>query len=169
MRKSECGVRNEVPNVHPPSPDFGATRALEHFHQSCSDELKCRRTAGFLVFGFVSAQLQGFSNLLLRQSLAKKPKILAAHRYIFSVNAPTVQRSSKDQVPNVRNASGLQSASLRYASVFALLRRDKRARQAALNRCPRLRWVKPKSACGRGKAGARTIELHRELSQVKPS
>jgi len=28
----------------------------------------------FLVFGFVSAQLQGFANLLLRQSLAKNQK-----------------------------------------------------------------------------------------------
>jgi hypothetical protein len=30
--------------------------------------------AVFLVFGFVSAQLQGLSNLLLRRSLAKKQK-----------------------------------------------------------------------------------------------
>jgi hypothetical protein len=40
-----------------------------------------------LVFGGVSAQLRGFSNPRLRQSLAKKPKILASHRYIISVNA----------------------------------------------------------------------------------
>jgi hypothetical protein len=40
-----------------------------------------------LAFGFVSAQSQVFSNLLFRRNLAKKPKILAAHRYIFSVNA----------------------------------------------------------------------------------
>jgi len=43
---------------------------LEHFHQSCSDE-RNSGAAVFLVFGFVSAQ----------------SKILAAHRYIFSVNA----------------------------------------------------------------------------------
>jgi hypothetical protein len=30
--------------------------------------------AVFLAFGFVSAQSQGFSNLLLRQSLAKRQK-----------------------------------------------------------------------------------------------
>jgi predicted negative regulator of RcsB-dependent stress response len=44
-------------------------------------------TAVFFVFGFVSAQSQGFSNLLLHRSLAKNQKILAAHRHIFSVNA----------------------------------------------------------------------------------
>jgi hypothetical protein len=44
---------------------------LEHLHQICSDKLKSEWTAAFLVFGFVSAQLQGSSNLLLRQSLAK--------------------------------------------------------------------------------------------------
>jgi len=32
---------------------------LEHFHQSCSDELRIRWTAVFLAFGCVSAQLQG--------------------------------------------------------------------------------------------------------------
>jgi hypothetical protein len=45
----------------------------EHFQQSCSDEL-ILRTAVFLVFGFVSTQSQGFSNLLLHQSLAKNQK-----------------------------------------------------------------------------------------------
>jgi len=34
-----------------------------------------------LSFGFVSAQLQGYSNLRLRQSLAKTPKILAPNGY----------------------------------------------------------------------------------------
>jgi hypothetical protein len=45
------------------------------------------RKAVFLIFGVVSAQSQGYSNLLLRRSLARKSKILAALRYIFSVNA----------------------------------------------------------------------------------
>jgi hypothetical protein len=44
-------------------------------------------TAVFLIFDVVSAQLQGFSNLRLRRSLVKKSKLLAAHRYIFYVNA----------------------------------------------------------------------------------
>jgi hypothetical protein len=46
---------------------------LEHFHQSCSDELNSG-PAVFLVFGFVSAQLRGYSNLLLRRNLAKNQK-----------------------------------------------------------------------------------------------
>jgi hypothetical protein len=54
------------------------------------------RTAVFLIFGFVSAQSQGFSNLLLRRSLAKKSKILAAHRYIISVNALTVYAGEEE-------------------------------------------------------------------------
>jgi hypothetical protein len=37
--------------------------------------------AVFLGFGFVSAQLQGYSNLRLRRSLAKTPKILAPNGY----------------------------------------------------------------------------------------
>jgi hypothetical protein len=72
---------------------------LEHFHQICSGELKADWTAVFLVFGFVSAQLQVVSNLRLRRSLAKTQKILAAHRYIFSVNALMPQkglRKSRD-------------------------------------------------------------------------
>jgi len=42
------------------------------------------------LFGFwlrFSSVTGFFKNLLLRRSLAKKPKILAPHRYIFSVNA----------------------------------------------------------------------------------
>jgi hypothetical protein len=41
------------------------------------------KAAVFLGFGFVSAQLQGSSNLRLRQSLAKTPKILAPNGYSF--------------------------------------------------------------------------------------
>ena len=58
----------------------------EHFHKSCSDELKLVDSSLFgfwLRFGSVT----GFSNLLLRRSPAENQKILAAHRYIFSVNA----------------------------------------------------------------------------------
>jgi hypothetical protein len=43
--------------------------------------------AVFLAFGFVSAQSQAAAGMLLPQSLAKKPKTLAPHRYIISVNA----------------------------------------------------------------------------------
>jgi hypothetical protein len=47
---------------------------LEHFQKSCSDVLVVRLTAVFLVFGFVSAPLQGYSNLRRRRSLAKNQK-----------------------------------------------------------------------------------------------
>jgi hypothetical protein len=56
---------------------------LEHFHQICSDELKSG-AIGLFGFGFVTAQLQGFSNLLLRQSLAKiqKSSLLIATSFL---------------------------------------------------------------------------------------
>ncbi|MGP8199781.1 MAG: hypothetical protein ACLQU4_09805, partial [Limisphaerales bacterium] len=38
-------------------------------------------------FGFVLAQSQAAAGMLLRQSLAKKPKILAPHGYSISSNA----------------------------------------------------------------------------------
>jgi hypothetical protein len=40
-----------------------------------------------LIFGFVSAQSQAAAGMLLRQNLAKKPKILAPHGYSISSNA----------------------------------------------------------------------------------
>jgi hypothetical protein len=60
---------------------------LEHFRKNCSQAVGEKEEAVFLSFGFVSAQLQGLSNLLLRQSLAKNSKILAPHGYSFSSNA----------------------------------------------------------------------------------
>jgi hypothetical protein len=64
-----------------------ADSELERFHKCCSAAPMAMRKAVFLIFGVVSAQSQGYSNLLLRRSLARKSKILAALRYIFSVNA----------------------------------------------------------------------------------
>ena len=67
--------------------------ALEHFQKTCSDELEILWTAVFLAFGCVSAQLQGgHGTCAFAEALPKGPsraghKILAAHRYIFSVNA----------------------------------------------------------------------------------
>ena len=46
-----------------------------------------RKTAVFLASGFVSAPLQGADGHALSPNPRQKPKILAAHRYIFSVNA----------------------------------------------------------------------------------
>jgi len=45
-------------------------------------------TAVFLAFGCVSAQLQVAMEPAPSPKPCQKPKILAAHRYIFSVNAP---------------------------------------------------------------------------------
>jgi hypothetical protein len=45
---------------------------LEHFQKNCSHAVGKGNEAVFLGFDFVSAQLQGFSNL--RQSLAKTQK-----------------------------------------------------------------------------------------------
>jgi hypothetical protein len=47
---------------------------LERLKKYCSHAAKRMERAVFLVFGFVSAQSQGYSNLLLRQSLAKNQK-----------------------------------------------------------------------------------------------
>jgi hypothetical protein len=50
------------------------TGARERLKKYCSHSEKWNGKAVFLVFGFVSAQLQGFANLRLRQSLAKNQK-----------------------------------------------------------------------------------------------
>ncbi|HEV2691957.1 MAG TPA: hypothetical protein VG347_03600 [Verrucomicrobiae bacterium] len=49
-------------------------RSLEHFQKSYRRSVMTGVMAVFLGFGFVSAQSQGCSNLLLRQSLAKTQK-----------------------------------------------------------------------------------------------
>jgi hypothetical protein len=54
--------------------------------------VKKGKEAVFLIFGFVSAQSQATAGMLLRQSLAKKPKIPAPHGYSISSNAPIVTR-----------------------------------------------------------------------------
>jgi hypothetical protein len=48
--------------------------AFERLKKYCGHSAKRMEKAVFLVFGVVSAQLQGFSNLLLRRSLAKNQK-----------------------------------------------------------------------------------------------
>src|SRR6185437_16248953 len=45
-------------------------RALKHFQKRCNHSGEWITRAVFLRFGFVSAQLQGFTNLFLRRSLA---------------------------------------------------------------------------------------------------
>jgi hypothetical protein len=48
--------------------------ASERFKKYCSHSGEDVEAAVFLIFGFVSAQLQGLSNLRLRRSLAKNQK-----------------------------------------------------------------------------------------------
>jgi hypothetical protein len=65
---------------------------LEHFQKNCSHAVRKDEKAVFWGSGFVSAQLQGLSNLRLRQrpmigTARQNPKILAPHGYSFSLNA----------------------------------------------------------------------------------
>jgi hypothetical protein len=57
--------------------------ALEHFQKYCSHSAEEKERAVFLVFGFVSVQLQGFLNLRHRRSLAKRPKISLRMATVF--------------------------------------------------------------------------------------
>src|SRR6476469_8995460 len=60
---------------------------LEHFQKCCSHSGQLCKAAVFLGFGFVSAQSQGFANLLLRQSLAKPQKSSLRNGYNIFSNA----------------------------------------------------------------------------------
>jgi hypothetical protein len=89
---------------------------LEHIHKSCSTAPEVLRTAVFSVFGFVSAQLQGVLQPAPSPKPRQKPKILAAHRYIFSVNAPA------RHIPSERRQAGiLLMECLVYLAVFTIL------------------------------------------------
>jgi hypothetical protein len=63
---------------------------LEHFHKCCSAV-----EAVFLAWGCVSARSQAAAGMLPRQNVAPRPKILAPHRHIISVNALGLPRPSK--------------------------------------------------------------------------
>jgi hypothetical protein len=60
---------------------------LERLKKYFSHLGEWKRGAVFFGFGFVSAQSQGFLNLLLRRSLAKTQKILAPNGYSIFSNA----------------------------------------------------------------------------------
>ena len=66
-------------------------RPLEHFHQSCSDELRSRGPRSFRLSASFRPSYPDASGRLRRRPMIgttrRKPKIPAAHRYIFSVNA----------------------------------------------------------------------------------
>jgi hypothetical protein len=79
---------------------------LERLKKYCSHSAKGIERAVFLVFGFrlrrgyggqvVSAQLQGFSNLLLRRSLAKNQKSSLRIGYSISLTALALPREVKN-------------------------------------------------------------------------
>src|SRR5215469_7856879 len=68
--------------------------ASEHFRQSCSARLWPLRGAVFLALGIVSARLQVAREHAPSPKLRPKPKILAPHRYMISVNALPHPKSS---------------------------------------------------------------------------
>jgi len=67
---------------------------LERFHKCCSGVSLVEGNSGLFDFWLRFISVTGFSNLSLRRSLAKKSKILAAHCYIISVNAPALPGGS---------------------------------------------------------------------------
>jgi len=66
-----------------PNVNISKSAALEHFHKSCSDELKFVNS-GLFSFRLRFGSVTGFSNLLLRRSLAenKKSSLLMAASFL---------------------------------------------------------------------------------------
>jgi hypothetical protein len=60
---------------------------LEHFHKSCSDELKMD-DSGLFGFWLRFGSVTGFIKPAPSPKPRQNPKILAAHRHIFSFKAP---------------------------------------------------------------------------------
>ena len=63
---------------------------LEHFPQSCSAGLMVLTDSGLLGFWLRFGSVAGFFKPAPSPKPRQKPKILAVHRYIFSVNALAV-------------------------------------------------------------------------------
>ena len=61
--------------------------AQEHLPQSCSDGLMVLRDSGLLGFWLRFGSVSGFFKPAPSPKPRQKPKILAAHPYIVSVNA----------------------------------------------------------------------------------
>src|SRR5438105_316949 len=60
---------------------------FERLKKYCTHSVWKNENAVFSIFGFVSAQLQGFANLRLRQSLAKNQKSSRRIGYSISLTA----------------------------------------------------------------------------------
>jgi hypothetical protein len=64
---------------------------LERLKKYCSHSARDIEEAVFLIFRFVSSQLQGLSNLRLRRSLAKKQKSSLRNGTVFFKPLQTVR------------------------------------------------------------------------------
>jgi hypothetical protein len=60
---------------------------LEHFHKICSDGRLVLRDSGLFGFWLRFSSVTGFIKPAPSLKPRQKPKILAAHRYRFSLNA----------------------------------------------------------------------------------
>ena len=78
----------------------GAAVSLEHFHKTCSDELRVIIDSGLFGFWLRLRSVAGFLKPALSLKPRQKPKILAAHRYIFSVNALALRQCFDNVQPN---------------------------------------------------------------------
>jgi hypothetical protein len=83
-QKKSCAVEQRA------EPDY-TINLLEHFHQFCSVRLQPLWLAVFLAFGGVLARSHRGTRPCSLTQPCQKPKTLALHRYIISVNAPDLQ------------------------------------------------------------------------------
>src|SRR5262249_13436767 len=76
-----------------------------HFHKSRSDVSRDPMDRGLFGFWFRFASVTGFFEPAPSPKPRQNPKILAAHRYIFSVNAPAgmIGDSQKTQNPGPKD------------------------------------------------------------------
>jgi putative membrane protein insertion efficiency factor len=65
--------------------------SLEHFHQICRAVLRVPRDSGLFCFWLRFSSVTGFFKPAPSLKPRQKTKILAAHRYIFSVNALVIR------------------------------------------------------------------------------
>jgi hypothetical protein len=92
-------------------------RILEHFHQSCSDEGK-RKDSGLFGFWLRFGSVTGFIKPAPSPKPRQKPKILAAHRHIFSVNKFCRRRFHKFFAPLIFSAGKFSLCAMTACAVF---------------------------------------------------
>jgi hypothetical protein len=88
VRQTQAFFCNFLGTAIPPAGDMVFTQKnLEHFHKSCSHADEEVKAAVLLGFGFVFAQSEAATDILLRSSLAKTQNSALPHGYSFSSNA----------------------------------------------------------------------------------